>query len=141
MTRPTIRHIAIMSRDTEELAKFYKDVFGLDEIHRSKGADGIPGIYMSDGYLTLALLPCSLKRDAASGFNHFGFTIDDTDEYSRRLVEYGLEEAQPRPSNRPFAEHRACDPDGNLFDLSEHGFSEVEYRSDREQRENEMAET
>ena len=139
MTKPTIRHLAIMSRDTDKLAQFYKDVFEMEEIHRSKGVDGIPGVYLSDGYLTLAILPCSLKRESPQGFNHFGFSIDDTDKYSQRLVEYGLEEAQPRPSNRPYAEHRACDPDGNMFDLSEHGYAEVEYSAERKARSKELA--
>ena len=138
MTKPTIRHLAILSRDTDKLAQFYKDVFEMEEIHRGKGADGIPAVYLSDGYLTLAILPCSLKRDAPAGFNHFGFVIDDTEEYSRRLADYGLEEAQPRPSNRPFAEHRGCDIDGNLFDLSEHGYGDVEYRTEREARTKEL---
>jgi catechol 2,3-dioxygenase-like lactoylglutathione lyase family enzyme len=138
MSKPTIRHIAIMSRDTDKLAQFYKDVFEMEEVHRSKGVDGIPAVYLSDGYLTLAVLPCSLKRESPAGFNHFGFQIDNTAEYSSRIVAYGLEEAQPRPSNRPFAEHRACDPDGNMFDLSEHGYGDVEYRSERDARAKEL---
>ena len=39
-----------------------------------------------------------------------------------------------RPSTRPFAEHRAMDPDGNLFDISVHGFDHVEFASDREKK-------
>ena len=33
-----------------------------------------------------------------------------------------------RPSTRPFAEHRAMDPDGNLFDISVHGYDHVGIR-------------
>lgn len=32
---------------------------------------------------------------------------------------------KPRPKGRPYAELRASDPDGNFFDISEHGFLEV----------------
>jgi hypothetical protein len=39
-----------------------------------------------------------------------------------------------RPSTRPFAEHRAMDPDGNLFDISVHGYDEVEYAADRQMK-------
>jgi hypothetical protein len=28
-----------------------------------------------------------------------------------------------RPNGRPYAETRGSDPDGNYFDISEHGFS------------------
>ena len=139
MTKPTIRHIAIFSRDTEKLAEFYRDVFELEELHRDKGMDHIPAIYLSDGYLTLAVLPCSLRGDSAAGFNHFGFVVDDTEAISERLKGKGLEEARQRPSNRPFAEQRASDPDGNLFDLSEHGFAHVERRADREKRKKVLA--
>jgi hypothetical protein len=30
-----------------------------------------------------------------------------------------------RPNGRPYAETRGSDPDGNYFDISEHGFSVV----------------
>ena len=36
-----------------------------------------------------------------------------------------------RPSTRPFAEHRAMGPDGNLFDISVHGYDQVEFADDR----------
>jgi len=31
-----------------------------------------------------------------------------------------------RPTGRPYAETRGSDPDGNYFDISEHGFLRVE---------------
>jgi hypothetical protein len=39
-----------------------------------------------------------------------------------------------RPSTRPFAEYRAMDPDGNLSDISVHGYDDVEYAADREKK-------
>ena len=30
-----------------------------------------------------------------------------------------------RPNGRPYAETRGSDPDGNYFDISEHGFENV----------------
>src|SRR6516165_699167 len=33
---------------------------------------------------------------------------------------------KPRPDGRPYAEVRGSDPDGNYFDVSEHGFLKVE---------------
>ena len=32
---------------------------------------------------------------------------------------------KPRPNGRPYAETRGSDPDGNYFDISEHGFENV----------------
>ena len=135
MARPTIRHIALFTRDPDKLAEFYKNVFGMDILHRSEATktEG-KAVYMSDGYLTLALLPHRLNGDAAIGLNHFGFTVENTAEISEKLVAAGVEEPKMRPSTRPFAEHRGCDPDGNYFDLSQHGFAKVEYQADREKK-------
>ncbi len=46
-----IRHLAFKSANPERLAKFYKDVLGLSIIHQQG-----TGYYVSDGYLTIALL-------------------------------------------------------------------------------------
>jgi catechol 2,3-dioxygenase-like lactoylglutathione lyase family enzyme len=133
MARPKIRHLAIMSRDTEKLAQWYKDVFQMEELNRSKGERGkIPAIYLTDGYLNLAILPCTLQGESPAGFNHFGWKIDDISEMTTVLVDHGVEDPKMRPANRPYAEFRGCDPDGNMFDLSVHGFDQAETRADRE---------
>jgi catechol 2,3-dioxygenase-like lactoylglutathione lyase family enzyme len=133
MARPKIRHLAITSRDTEKLAQFYKDAFQMEEVNRSKGErGGIPAIYLTDGYLNLAVLPCTLQGEAPAGINHFGWKVDAMDEMRETLVNNGVEDPKMRPANRPYAEFRGCDPDGNMFDLSVHGFDQVETRADRE---------
>ncbi len=55
MAKPQIRHLAIMTVDPEKLAKFYEQVFEMQRIPRA-GAGGSKAIYMTDGYITLALL-------------------------------------------------------------------------------------
>ena len=119
MTKPTIRHLAIFARDTEKVAAFYQEVFEMKLL-----LDRGPGKaqYLSDGYLTLAILPQRLEGSAAVGLNHFGFHVDDRAAVSARLVAAGVEEPKPRPSDRPYAELRGVDPEGNWFDLSERGF-------------------
>jgi len=39
-----------------------------------------------------------------------------------------------RPATRPFAEYRAMDPDGNLFDISAHGYDQIELAADRAEK-------
>lgn len=73
-------------------------------------------------------------RLSTAGLNHFGFQVDDVDEMSARLVASGVEEPKERPSSRMYAEHRAADPQGYLFDLSVHGFSDVETKAERERK-------
>ncbi len=121
MAKPKIRHMALFARDPAKLAEFYHSVFDMEIVHRSPSG----ACFISDGYLTLALLPHRLEAEAAVGLNHFGFHVDDTEELSRRLVAAGTEQPKKRPSNRPFAEYRGVDPEGNWFDLSEHGYSEA----------------
>ena len=124
-----IRHLAIKSADPERLGRFYETAFEMQVIHRSPNG----GVYMTDGYLTLALLK-QRPNDTAPGMNHFGFEVEDAQEISRRLKALNLPEPTQRPSTTPFAELRGMDPDGNLFDISEHGYADVEYPAERQAR-------
>jgi catechol 2,3-dioxygenase-like lactoylglutathione lyase family enzyme len=120
-----IKHLAIKTVDPERLAKFYVDVFELEIVNRSdKGA-----VYLTDGYLNLALLKA--RGDVPPGLNHFGFAVDDMEAVSERLEAAGMEGPKLRPNNPPYAEVRAIDPDGNMFDLSLHGYQDQEYQEDR----------
>ena len=86
-------------------------------------------MYMSDGYLTLAILR-NRGEAAPSGINHVGFQVEDLEDIESKLQKWD-EPMTGRPSTRPFAEHRAMDPDGNLFDISVHGYDHVEFEDDR----------
>ena len=123
-----IRHLAIKTKNPERLAGFYEDVFGMKRIHGEKGG----AIYMSDGYLTLALLR-NRGEATPSGINHFGFHVDNIKDVEEKLQKFE-EPLVQRPANRPFAEYRAMDPDGNLFDVSAHGYDEAELQADRDKR-------
>jgi catechol 2,3-dioxygenase-like lactoylglutathione lyase family enzyme len=128
MSQPRIRHLAIISRDPAKLSEFYQSVFEMELIHVSPHGRAF---YLSDGYLTLAILPHRLEGEAAVGINHFGWSVEDSADFSDKLVAAGVEEPKARPSTRPFAELRGVDPEGNQFDLSEHGFDQVEYAAER----------
>ena len=116
--RPKLRHLAIVARDPEQLARFYTSVFAMELFHRDP--DG--SCFLSDGYLSLALIKHRLDGDTPVGMNHFGFHITDTTATSEALTAAGTPKPAERFTNRPFAEYRAMDPEGNWFDLSEHGF-------------------
>src|ERR1051326_6600285 len=123
-----IRHLAIKTKSPERLAVFYEEVFGLKRIRSEKGG----AIYMSDGYLTVALLR-NRGEATPSGINHFGFHVDDVKDIEQKLKRFD-EPLEQRPGNRPYAEYRAMDPDGNLFDVSAHGYEEAEFKADRDAR-------
>ena len=59
--------------------------------------------------------------------------IENQEEIGQRMEKFGLQTPAQRPRNRPYAETRGCDPDGNNFDLSVHGFQDIQYEKEREQ--------
>ncbi len=128
MARPRIRHLAIMTRSPKKMAQFYQETFDMEII--SKAPNDV-AFFLSDGYLTLAILPHRLEGEAAVGINHFGFEIEDLEAVKKKLADFGVEMPKMRPAERPYAEYRACDPEGNQFDLSVHGFREIETGNDR----------
>ena len=125
-----LRHLAIVTLDTERLAKFYCDVFGMREVYR-KGPGG--NIFVTDGTITLAILK-NKAEGKPNGLNHIGFHIDDREEIEKKLAEWNLTQPVKRPADRPYAEVRMTDPDGNNIDLSLHGFDRVETNVDREDK-------
>jgi catechol 2,3-dioxygenase-like lactoylglutathione lyase family enzyme len=122
VSTPKIRHLAIIARDPAAMAGYYQNVFEMKLIHKSD----LGAYFVSDGYLTLAIIQHRLTGSAPVGLNHFGFSVEDRKVVMERIKEFGLEEAKQRPDDRPFAEFRACDPEGNFFDISMHGFEDVQ---------------
>jgi catechol 2,3-dioxygenase-like lactoylglutathione lyase family enzyme len=123
--RPKIRHLAIMTLDPERLAQFYEQTFEMTRLTGKAGVPGSKAVYMTDGYITLALLE-NKAEGKPSGLNHFGWHVDDQDEIARRLVKGGVKSPAKRPADRPYAETRGTDPDGNNFDISVAGFGSEE---------------
>jgi catechol 2,3-dioxygenase-like lactoylglutathione lyase family enzyme len=118
MPTAKLRHLAFTARDAARLAHFYRDQFGLRIFHTDP--DGSQ--FLTDGVINLAIIQQALDGDVPTGFNHFGFHVDDVDTVARNLVDAGLPEPAARHTTRPFAEYRAIDPEGNWFDLSAHGY-------------------
>lgn len=115
-----LRHIVFNTTDVDRLAQFYVDVFGMEIVHRShKG-----GISLTDGYMNLSIHTNKIDGKP-SGFNHFGFEVEDNEEIAARFEKFGYRAPLRRPGDRHYAEYRAIDPDGNNFDISENGFESI----------------
>ncbi|MBM4260577.1 MAG: VOC family protein [Deltaproteobacteria bacterium] len=126
---PKIRHLAIRTEDTGKLASFYKDVFEMEILNKDREEGG--AIYMTDGYLNLAILP-NHEQNAPNGLYHFGFQVENYEKIAERLRKVDPKKApKQRPADRLYAETRSSDPDGNLFDISEHGFMIAEAVGDK----------
>ncbi len=82
-----LKHIALTTQDPAKTAAFYKEAFGMREIRRNpRGA-----VFLTDGYINLAILNFKTEKDADvgahgenfSGIHHFGFEVEDLDEAAR----------------------------------------------------------
>jgi catechol 2,3-dioxygenase-like lactoylglutathione lyase family enzyme len=124
-----LRHIAVCVRDLEKAAKFYEDVFELKRVGREDIEIG-SAIYMTDGVINLALLNFAGSKGndlkdpkTAVGANHFGFQVDDLPETQRRIEAAGgtffFDLGDERKGN---FERKFKDPDGVVFDISQHGW-------------------
>ena len=107
-----IRHIAVVNSNQEKLGNFYKTAFGMKEV---KGIGS--ALYLSDGYMNLALIKKTPELKVDEGLYHFGFEVDDVEPLKDIFKQVGASsEVQRRPKDRD-AEFRVYDPDGNPIDL------------------------
>ncbi|HLH22701.1 MAG TPA: VOC family protein [Chloroflexota bacterium] len=121
MAKPMIRHIAVCAEDVRGLADFYKATFGMDEVGGVNPGDGKFAVFLSDGYINLAILPA---RGGKEGINHLGFQVDDIEATGRVAKEGGAQTGiAPRPRDGRYAEFRFHDPVGTPVDLSEAGWA------------------
>lgn len=116
-----IRHIALLANDQEKVSNFYKSAFGMTEVFRHESAaGGGSAIYLSDGYINLAILPA---RERPEGIYHFGFHVDDLDTATEKAESAGgTQGPKGLPRDGRYAEVFIKDPAGTRIDLSEAGW-------------------
>lgn len=122
---PSIRHVALSVPNNDVAVDFYVRVFGFrTTTSNDRYLQQVPPItarMVGDGSTALAILPEPALLDEPAdghrrpGFNHFGFLVPDIEAVRRRLP---VGTVRKRPANRPFAEYRVVDPEGNQFDIS-----------------------
>ena len=131
-----IKHIAIATEDLEETAKFYIEGLGL----RKVGEVNSPvakGIYLTDGYINLAVLQFLDDYVATTegapkyrGIHHFGLEVDDMDA-AREQIESAGAVHKPSPVTAAASsevrrgsnvEVKFNGPDGVMIDLSQSGW-------------------
>jgi catechol 2,3-dioxygenase-like lactoylglutathione lyase family enzyme len=111
-----IRHVALYTPDPRRMADFYCKVFDMGEVEKTDRSS----IFVSDGYLNLALL--YQRKEEPIGLNHFGFHVKSTEEMQARAEKAGVHRGAARPERIPFAEYRVHDPEGNGIDISQKGW-------------------
>jgi lactoylglutathione lyase len=126
---PRIKHIAIRTRDVEKTAAFYRDAFGLKEV-----GSGQNGIYLSDGYINLAILKFRRAIEGEPlklGLDHLGFQVDDVEASVNRIKDLGgkaLTDRAPTTASDPshpqsYYEVKCLGPDEQVIDVSAAGWA------------------
>jgi catechol 2,3-dioxygenase-like lactoylglutathione lyase family enzyme len=112
-----IRHLAFFADSPEEMAKFYVNAFGFEITGR-----GIESVWLTDGYLDIALLKRADNMHVHTGLNHFGITLEANEQPGvyERLEKMGHSPFKP-PSDRSYVEDYCMDVERNKFDLSTSG--------------------
>ena len=123
-----IKHIALHTEDPVKTAEFYKEVFGLAELHRKPRDTGEDGVWLSDGYIYFAILKVG-SEDApnlgegpstVAGVHHIGFYVDDLEESVAKFEQAdGTECPGSNPVNRKYK-----GPDGLMIDMRVRGWDE-----------------
>jgi catechol 2,3-dioxygenase-like lactoylglutathione lyase family enzyme len=110
MEKARIRHIALNVQNRDDLAEYYKKIFGMEEKYR--GPNGT--IYLSDGFVGVALIN---RPDLPWGVNHFGFVVEDV-----KAIEEATHTTSVANTYGAVAENWIRDPEGNRIDITEHGW-------------------
>jgi catechol 2,3-dioxygenase-like lactoylglutathione lyase family enzyme len=132
-----LNKFAIRTPNAEQVAEFYRDVFELEPVNRKSEA---PGYHLTDGRVTLSILPwsipvfegMSIKRP---GPDHVGFHVENLDAFKVHVADIaganpylapmvlgGSTESNVR---KHFFEQQAggkwqmSDPDGNWIDITD----------------------
>jgi catechol 2,3-dioxygenase-like lactoylglutathione lyase family enzyme len=122
----TIRYIAVMAHDPENLADFYKRFLAMSEISRSPEGD----ISLTDSFYNVTLFRIRDGVEVEPGLHHLGFEVESLKEIEERVRKLYPENKVLAEAGQPHrGELRIHDPDGFPVTLSEKSFGvEVEPR-------------
>jgi catechol-2,3-dioxygenase len=84
-----ISHVAMRTMRPDEMARFYVDVLQLSE---QNAKPGDPNHYLSDGKMTLMIIPWKIKNYLGTsilptGMDHVGFTVESVDKLKEDVDE------------------------------------------------------
>ena len=133
-----VSHYAFRTMRPELCAEFYHDVLNLTPTNRHEGD---PNYYLTDGRITLVIMPWDIKQYDAMGIvrpgpDHIGFKVESVEkvkeemnELSMRMGIYGPWPTMNKDEDRarqamfahscPMGSCHFCDNDGVLFDIAE----------------------
>ena len=133
-----IDHFALRTMNPEKCAEFYSDVLELTPGNRKEGDDNY---YLTDGRITLMLMPWDIENYAGTGItrpgpDHFGFKVESLEAFKNDIAEIsgnnpyltpqplsmgpeGKERLKLFAETCPFGQYQLSDVDGVLVDVRE----------------------
>ncbi|HEY4134200.1 MAG TPA: VOC family protein [Alphaproteobacteria bacterium] len=133
-----IDHVAMRTLRPAEMAQFYRDVF---ELVPQNKAEGDPNEYLSDGRVTLVIMPWDITDYdgtgiITAGMDHIGFRVESVEALKRDVQRIADDNPRLAPEpvgtgaegkaleklfarSCPLGQHRLADTDGVLIDISE----------------------
>lgn len=131
-----INHVALRTMNPEAMAEFYADVFELTPANREEGD---PNYYLSDGHMTLVVMPWNIMDYEGggiitAGMDHIGFKVENLETFKSDIA--NMAAINPRLAPAPFSgpeggkllelfkrscplgQHQLADCDGILIDVA-----------------------
>jgi catechol 2,3-dioxygenase-like lactoylglutathione lyase family enzyme len=95
-----ISHVAFRTLNPEAMAEFYVDTFELDT--RNK-AEGDPNYYVTDGHMTLMIMPWHITDYdgtgiVSPGMDHIGFTVESLEQFKKDVDKVSGDNPRLTPS-------------------------------------------
>jgi catechol 2,3-dioxygenase-like lactoylglutathione lyase family enzyme len=132
-----IDHVAMRTMRPAEIANFYRDVFELAPANKSSGDRNH---YLTDGRVTLVIMPWEITDYAGTGIitagmDHIGFKVENVEAFKQDVERIAADNPllAPEPlgtgaegsalldlfrSSCPLGQHHMADCDGVLIDVS-----------------------
>ena len=131
-----INHVALRTMNPEAMAEFYAHVFELTP--RNK-AEGDPNFYLTDGHVTLVIMPWDITDYDGTGIitqgmDHIGFKVEDLETFKTDIASMAANNPRIAPASFsgpegeallalvqrscPLGQHVLADCDGILIDVA-----------------------
>lgn len=118
-----VRHMANLTKNNRRLARFYRLVFGMDELW-NEWQNSSAAFYITDGYLNfncLEILPV-MSRPASVRIDHIGF-MTSKQACDKKLAALDKPiKLEQSPQDGRYEDWRFEDPEGNLVEIADRGW-------------------
>ena len=116
----TIRHIATCTNNNRRIARFYRLVFGLEELWNDR-QNSPYSFYISDGLINMncLLVHPGMKRNPGVGLEHFGVYVDDLELTTKKILDFKASiKMEDSPRDGRYEDRRFHDPEGNRLEIA-----------------------